>query len=109
MNDQKNTLLAIVLSAIVLIGWQFYFGLPQMEKQKQAQQQQQQAQQQPGAPPAPGTPSQAPGTTPPAPGQPARRPGTDHHSRDRARGFAARAHRDAERPGLDRAEGRAHR
>ena len=70
MNDQKNTLLAIVLSAIVLIGWQFYFGLPQMEKQKQAQQQQQQAQQ-PGAPPAPGTPSQAPGTTPPAPGQPA--------------------------------------
>jgi len=72
MNDQKNTLLAIVLSAIVLIGWQFYFGLPQMEKQKQAQQQQQQAQQ-PGAPPAPGTPSQqqAPGTAPPpAPGQP---------------------------------------
>jgi YidC/Oxa1 family membrane protein insertase len=71
MNDQKNTLLAIVLSAIVLIGWQLYFGLPQMEKQKQAQQQQQQPQQQPGAPPAPGTPSQpAPGTTAPAPGQP---------------------------------------
>jgi YidC/Oxa1 family membrane protein insertase len=74
MNDQKNTLLAIVLSAIVLIGWQLYFGLPQMEKQKQAQQQQTQ---QPGAPQAPGTPSQpapgttAPGTTAPAPGQPA--------------------------------------
>src|SRR5262245_19971291 len=72
MNDQKNTLLAIVLSALVLIGWQFYFGLPQMEKQKQAQQQQQQqSQQQPGAPPAPGAPTQqAPGTAPPAPGQP---------------------------------------
>jgi YidC/Oxa1 family membrane protein insertase len=71
MNDQKNTLLAIVLSALVLIGWQFYFGLPQMEKQKQAQQQQQQTQQQPGAPPVPGAPSQqAPGTAPPAPGQP---------------------------------------
>jgi YidC/Oxa1 family membrane protein insertase len=70
MNDQKNTLLAIVLSALVLIGWQFYFGLPQMEKQKQAQQQQQQTQQQ-GAPPAPGAPTQqAPGTAPPAPGQP---------------------------------------
>jgi YidC/Oxa1 family membrane protein insertase len=70
MNDQKNTLLAIVLSALVLIGWQFYFGLPQMEKQKQAQQQQQQSQQ-PGAPAAPGAPSQqAPGTAPPAPGQP---------------------------------------
>jgi YidC/Oxa1 family membrane protein insertase len=79
MNDQKNTLLAIVLSALVLIGWQFYFGLPQMEKQKQAQQQQQQqqqtqqqqTQQQPGTPPAPGAPTQqAPGTAPPAPGQP---------------------------------------
>src|SRR5262245_63000456 len=70
MNDPKNTLLAIVLSALVLIGWQFYFGLPQMEKQKQAQQQQQ-SQQQPGAPPAPGAPTQqAPGTAPPAPGQP---------------------------------------
>ncbi len=31
MNDQKNMLLAIVLSAIVLIGWQIFFGLPQME------------------------------------------------------------------------------
>src|SRR5215470_1071385 len=67
-NDQKNTLLAIVLSALVLIGWQFYFGLPQMEKQKQAQQQQQ-SQQQPGAPPP-----QAPGTAPPAPGQPSAPP-----------------------------------
>jgi YidC/Oxa1 family membrane protein insertase len=74
MNDQKNTLLAIVLSALVLIGWQFYFGLPQMEKQKQAQQQQQQSQQ-PGAPAAPGAPSQqAPGTAPPAPGQPSAPP-----------------------------------
>jgi len=74
MNDQKNTLLAIVLSALVLIGWQFYFGLPQMEKQKQAQQQQQ-SQQQPGAPPPSGAPTQqAPGTAPPAPGQPSAPP-----------------------------------
>ena len=35
MNDQKNTILAIVLSALVLIGWQIFFGMPQMEKQKQ--------------------------------------------------------------------------
>ena len=40
MTDQKNTLLAIVLSALVLIGWQIFFGMPQVEKQKQAQQQQ---------------------------------------------------------------------
>ena len=43
MNDQKNTILAIVLSAIVLIGWQYFIGMPQLEKQKQEQQQQQQA------------------------------------------------------------------
>ena len=35
MNDQKNTLLAIVLSALVLIVWQYFVGMPQMEKQKQ--------------------------------------------------------------------------
>jgi YidC/Oxa1 family membrane protein insertase len=71
MTDQKNTLLAIVLSAIVLIGWQLYFGVPQLDKQKQAQQQQQS--QQGGAPTAPaGGPQQGgapsvPGTTPAAP------------------------------------------
>ena len=73
MNDQKNTILAIVLSAIVLIAWQFFFGMPQMEKQRQQQQQQQQAQQ---APPAPGPdgrpqPQPQPQTgAPPVPGQP---------------------------------------
>ena len=58
MTDQKNTILAIALSALVLIAWQYFVGLPQMEKQKQeaqlkAQQQQQQVQtpaQQPGQP-----------------------------------------------------------
>jgi YidC/Oxa1 family membrane protein insertase len=73
MNDQKNTLIAILLSAVVLIGWQYFFGMPQMEKQRQeaqikAQQQQQQHPQQPGVPAAPGTP-QAQGTAPQLPGQ----------------------------------------
>ncbi len=69
MNDQKNMLLAIVLSAIVLIGWQLYFGLPQMEqqKQKQAQQQQTQPVPQPGAPTPTGQP--APTNAQPSPGQ----------------------------------------
>ena len=54
MTDQKNTILAIVLSALVLIAWQYFVGMPQMEKQKQeaqlkAQQQQQQARPQPSA------------------------------------------------------------
>src|SRR6188472_503239 len=87
MTDQKNTILAIVLSALVLIGWQIYFGIPQMEKQKQIQQQQQQAQeraqpsgapaQQPGATQQQaGAPPQAvPGATPQAPALPGSLPG----------------------------------
>jgi YidC/Oxa1 family membrane protein insertase len=72
MTDQKNTILAIVLSALVLIGWQIYFGLPQVEKQKQIQQQQTQERLQPPGSPVPqtGAPSQgAPGTAPQTPGQ----------------------------------------
>src|SRR5205085_668182 len=77
MND-KNTIIAIVLSAIVLLGWQYFIGMPQMEKQRQEaqlKQQQQQTQQAPAptTTPAPGT-APAPGTVaqpgaPPAPGQ----------------------------------------
>jgi YidC/Oxa1 family membrane protein insertase len=75
--DNKNTIIAIVLSAIVLIGWQYLIGGPQMERQKQEallKQQQQQQQQQTPAPgssstPAPST-TPAPGSTAPAPGAP---------------------------------------
>ncbi len=87
MTDQKNMLLAIVLSAIVLIGWQVFFGLPQMEaqRQKQAQQQTQTAPQpgavqqpgavpQPGAPPQPGAVPQAPAGQPPLSSRPDRPP-----------------------------------
>ncbi len=68
MNDSKNTILAIVLSAIVLIGWQYYFAVPQ-EKAREQQQAQQRAQ---GVPqpntnaqpaPAPGAPV-VPGAAP---------------------------------------------
>src|SRR5271168_5417010 len=67
MNDQKNTILAIVLSAIVLIGWQYFIGMPQMERQKQdalLKQQTQQAQ----------PPQAAPGAATPAPQAAAPRP-----------------------------------
>jgi YidC/Oxa1 family membrane protein insertase len=72
MTDQKNTLLAIVLSALVLIGWQLYFGLPQVAKQKQVEQQQgQERMPAPGSPvPQAGAPPQAPATAPQAPGHP---------------------------------------
>ena len=36
MTDNKNTILAIVLSALVLLGWQFFFAVPQ-EKARQEQ------------------------------------------------------------------------
>jgi YidC/Oxa1 family membrane protein insertase len=60
-NDHKNTILAVVLSAAVLIAWQYFVGVPQMEKQKQIQQQQaQEHTQAPGARPAqPAQPGQA--------------------------------------------------
>lgn len=78
MNDQKNMLLAIGLSALVLIAWQYFVGMPQMEKQRQeAQLKQQQTQQQttqtPGAPGAPAQPGSAPQVQ--VPGQPAAIPG----------------------------------
>jgi YidC/Oxa1 family membrane protein insertase len=70
MNDQKNMLLAIVLSAVVLIGWQVFFGLPNMQQQKQQQQQTQVTP--PGAPTPDGQPAPsgapAPGQAAPAPG-----------------------------------------
>jgi YidC/Oxa1 family membrane protein insertase len=71
MMDNKNTLLAIVLSALVLIAWQYFIGLPQMEKQKQEallKQQQEQIQKPPQ--PQQGTPTVQPGQpTPAVPGQ----------------------------------------
>lgn len=76
MNDQKNMLLAIVLSAVVLIGWQIFFGLPSMHQQQQQKQQQQQQQQQPttpvpppGAPAPTGQPTTAQPSQAPVPGQ----------------------------------------
>src|SRR6266403_58779 len=61
MTDNRNTILAVILSGIVLIGWQYFFNLPQMEKQRAAQQAQSEmakpapdaATSQPGAAPAP--------------------------------------------------------
>ena len=76
MTDNRNTILAVILSGLVLIGWQYFFNIQQMEKQRaQSQTQSQLANPtaQPGA--APGTPQA--GTTPtpsanaPATNQPA--------------------------------------
>ena len=69
MQDQKNTIIAIVLSAIVLIAWQYFFATPQANKQRQlAEQQRLEQSQQPPAAPA-GGPTAQPSNIPLAPGQ----------------------------------------
>jgi YidC/Oxa1 family membrane protein insertase len=62
--DQKNLFMAMGLSLLVIIGWNFFYGSP--EAQKQQQRQAQQATQQ--APSAPGVPASSP--LPAAPAQP---------------------------------------
>jgi YidC/Oxa1 family membrane protein insertase len=73
MNDQKNMILAIGLSALVLIGWQYFIGMPQVEKQKQDAQLRQQQQTQTPAPGTPGT-VPTPSATPGSPAQPQAQP-----------------------------------
>jgi YidC/Oxa1 family membrane protein insertase len=89
MFEHKNTIIAIVLSLVVVIGWQYFIGYPQMEKQRREAlaKQQEQAQLHPPAAvqPAPAQPGTAatPGTPPgvPAPANPAESPA---RSRDAA-------------------------
>jgi len=86
MDNQKNTILAVVLSGLVLLAWQYFVANPQMEKQRQIaqeqaekrtpspttpgavpqQQQPSQAQQPPQAAPGAPQPPAQPGATPPA-------------------------------------------
>src|SRR5579859_5099311 len=42
MTDNRNTILAVILSGLVLLAWQYFFNIPQMEKQRAAQQAQSQ-------------------------------------------------------------------
>ena len=71
MIEHRNTILAVVLSLIVVVGWQYFVGYPQMEKQRHEAllKQQEQTQQQPSAA-TPATPGPQAGT-PPVPGAPA--------------------------------------
>jgi YidC/Oxa1 family membrane protein insertase len=69
MKEHKNTILAVVLSILVVVVWQYFIGYPQMQKEREqaALKQQEQSQVQPGAT----QPTAAqPGATPQAPGVP---------------------------------------
>lgn len=61
MTDNRNTILAVILSGLVLIAWQYFYNMPQMERQRaQTQAQTELAK--------PSSPQGAPGSTTPQPG-----------------------------------------
>jgi YidC/Oxa1 family membrane protein insertase len=74
MSEHKNTILAVVLSLLVIVGWQYFIGYPQMERQRQEAQVKEQAQTQQGATQSPTQakpqPNAAQPTTPEVPGTP---------------------------------------
>ncbi len=65
MTDNRNTILAVILSGLVLIAWQYFYNMPQMERQR-AQTQAQTELNKPAPQTAAG--STAPGSTTPQPG-----------------------------------------
>ncbi|MEJ8476166.1 membrane protein insertase YidC [Roseibium algae] len=73
-SENKNTILAVVLSLVVLLGWQYFIAQPQLERQQAEMQAQQEAQQATAAAngdplkPSPNAvPGQAPASTSAAP------------------------------------------
>src|SRR3954452_22946479 len=60
MTDNRNTILAVILSGFVLIAWQYFYDMPAMEKQRALQQTQAELHKTTPQPTAPGTPGAAP-------------------------------------------------
>jgi YidC/Oxa1 family membrane protein insertase len=90
MTDSKNTILAIVLSALVLIAWQFFFAMPQekarqekLQAEQLAQKQQMQTQLQQKQPAQPSTIPAQPGQAQ-VPGQTGQAPAAVAANRDAA-------------------------
>ena len=67
MTDNRNTIIAVILSGLVLIGWQYFFNIPQMEKQRAAEQAQSELAKANKTAPAATTPAGSP-STPTTPG-----------------------------------------
>jgi YidC/Oxa1 family membrane protein insertase len=61
MTDNRNTILAVILSGLVLIAWQYFYNVPQMEKQRA---QQAQTELQKPTPQATPSTAQQPGSAP---------------------------------------------
>ncbi|KYG23309.1 hypothetical protein SE92_26255, partial [Bradyrhizobium sp. AT1] len=60
MTDNRNTILAVILSGLVLIAWQYFYNVPAMEKQRAQQQAQSELQKGTPQPTASATPGAAP-------------------------------------------------
>src|SRR5947199_10652096 len=60
MTDNRNTILAVILSGLVLIAWQYFYNVPAMEKQRAQQQTQAELQKGTPQPTASATPGAAP-------------------------------------------------
>jgi YidC/Oxa1 family membrane protein insertase len=75
MTDNRNTILAVILSGLVLIAWQYFYNVPAMEKQRALQQAQSELAKPNPQAANPASPSAAPQTgaapTANAPAQPA--------------------------------------
>src|SRR6478609_6802267 len=72
MTDNRNTILAVVLSGLVLIAWQYFYNVPQMEKQRaQSQTQAELAKPSPQATPGSTAPQAGSAPSANAPNQPA--------------------------------------
>src|SRR5918999_553679 len=65
MTDNKNFILAIILSSLIIFAWQYFYAAPQIEEQRRTQEQAEQTQQTQA--PSPGQATQ-PGVMPQPPG-----------------------------------------
>jgi YidC/Oxa1 family membrane protein insertase len=93
MNEHKNTILAIILSLIVVVGWEYFFARPELQNQPPPQQQEQTQAGKPGtAPPA----APAGNATAPAPNVPSGQAPTQ----SRASVLAGLPHVDIDTPRL---------
>src|ERR1700721_2314067 len=88
MTDNRNTILAVILSGLVLIGWQYFFNIPQMEKRRAAEQLQSElVKPEAGNPATPAQPGAAP--TPSANAPAANQPASNAPVIDRDAAIAA--------------------
>ncbi|BEV46089.1 membrane protein insertase YidC [Afipia carboxidovorans] len=101
MTDNRNTILAVLLSGVVLLGWQYFYNEPEMARQRAAQQAQMQAAN-PANSAAPNATTQTPaaGSTAPTPGSPTIQQQQGAQVKDRAEVIAASPRIKIETPNL---------